>query len=73
MNKIITFGLLAMFLLLIIGCGKEAPPSEEIGAEETTITQANEAIDNADNMLEDIEDIETDAELDDIENVLDQI
>ncbi len=70
MNKIITIGLITM-LLLVFGCATEeiTPP----GTGETTITQTDEAISEADNTLEDLEDTETEIELDNIEKVLEQI
>ena len=75
MNKIIVISIMAMFLLFLIGCGKEETPSptEPTAAESSTVAGANEAISNADKSLEDLEDAETDKELDDLGSVLEQI
>lgn len=57
--------------MFIFGCAQQVTPP--VGSEKTTITEQNGAIEKADKTLEDLEDTETDAELDDIENVLSKI
>jgi len=66
---------MAVFLLFVIGCGKEpsVTPTEPAATESSTVTEVNEAISNADKSLEDLEDTETDKELDDLGSVLEQI
>ena len=71
MNKIIAIGLLTI-LLLMFGCAKEAVTPEPVTGK-TTIEQVNDAIEEADETLGDLEDTETEVELDNIEKTLEQI
>lgn len=72
MNKLIVLSLI-IALIIVAGCGKKEATSTPTAAEKNTIDQANEAITNVDNTLVDVQDAETDKELDDIENTLNQI